>query len=111
MIVLRSYLPHTECSVLGNLLQHSHHLQTQGIASPSPAHVLLLAVHRLTDVHHQLLHQIPARTQTHFVSCIKLDIDLVKTYLSASWFIRPKAFTAASRTSTTSHRRSGTTSL
>lgn len=33
------------------------------------------------------------------------------TYFSASWFIMPRAFTAASRTSATSHLKSGTTSL
>lgn len=32
-------------------------------------------------------------------------------YLSASWFIKPSALTAASRTSATSHRSKGTTSL
>lgn len=34
-----------------------------------------------------------------------------KTYLRASWFIMPRALTAASRTSATSHLNSGTTSL
>lgn len=33
------------------------------------------------------------------------------TYFNASWFIIPKAFTAASRTSATSHLSSGTTNL
>lgn len=33
------------------------------------------------------------------------------TYFKASWFIIPKALTAASRTSTTSHRSNGTTNL
>lgn len=53
-----SDLPHAERAVLGYQLEHAHHLQAEGVASPPPPHVLLLPVDGLPDVQHQLLEQV-----------------------------------------------------
>lgn len=60
---------HTERSIFGDFLQHSHQLQSQCVPPTTTSHILLLPVDRLANINDQFVHQISAKKKYDSYRC------------------------------------------